>query len=341
MAQSEKRWRTGLVVGEFQPPHVGHAYLIRTARSGSRVVHICVADHPTHSIPARLRAQWLAAAFPDTTVHIVPAAYVDHDMDLYAEHIHDAVGGKPDLLYSSAEYGDELAARLGAEAIAVQQVRHAVPITAPAIRDDPVGMWRYLLPEAKAGLCRRVCLTGAGSTGKTTLARRLADQYDTDWVREYGRDYTFEKVAAGTAGTWDTADLVHIAHMQQVTEDEAARHAGPLLFCDTDALATQLWHERYLGQQDPEIAALVDGRSYDLNVLCGDEIELEDDGVRDVDGRRGWMQQRFREELAQRPEPWIEVRGTVDERMAAVNAEIDRRGLLEPASIFDRQRFST
>jgi NadR type nicotinamide-nucleotide adenylyltransferase len=340
MATSDKRWRTGLVVGEFLPPHVGHAYLIRTARSGSRVVHVCVADHPAHQIPGRVRGQWLSAAFPDTHVHVVPAAYIDGDLDLYAEHIHDAIGGRPDLLYSSAEYGAGLADRLGAEAIRVEQVRHAVPITAPAIREDPVRMWRYILPEAKVGLCRRICLNGAGSTGKTTLARRLADHYDTDWVREYGRDYTVEKVAAGTGGTWDTADLVHIAHMQQVLEDEATRLAGPLLFCDTDALATQLWHERYVGHMDAEIQALVDARRYDLYVLCGDEIPLEDDGVRDTDELRGWMQQRFREELDKRPEPWIEVRGQVAERLDAVVAEIGRLRLLEPDSIFDRSRFA-
>jgi HTH-type transcriptional repressor of NAD biosynthesis genes len=339
MAPSEKRWRTGLVVGEFLPPHVGHAYLIRTARDGSRVVHVCVADHPDHPIPARARAQWMAAAFPDTHVHVVPAAYVDHDLDLYAEHIHDAIGGRPDLLYSSAEYGPELAERLGAEAIRVEQVRHAVPITAPAIREDPVGMWRYILPEAKVGLCRRICLNGAGSTGKTTLARRLADHYDTNWVREYGRDYTVEKVAAGTAGTWDTPDLVHIAYMQQVLEAEATRLAGPLLFCDTDALATQLWHERYLGHPDPEIQALVDTHRYDLNVLCGDEIPLEDDGVRDMDDLRAWMQKRFREELDARPEPFIEVRGPVEQRVAMVVAEVERLGLLQSGSIFERSRF--
>jgi NadR type nicotinamide-nucleotide adenylyltransferase len=201
-------------------------------------------------------------------------------------------------------------------------------------------MWRYILPEAKVGLCRRICLNGAGSTGKTTLARRLAEHYDTDWVREYGRDYTVEKVAAGTAGTWSTPDLVHIAYMQQVLEDEATRLAGPLLFCDTDALATQLWHERYLGNLDPEIQALVDGHRYDLYVLCGDEIPLEDDGVRDTDELRDWMQKRFREALDERPEPWIEVRGTVEERVELVAAEIERLGLLDSASIFDGSRFA-
>ena len=104
--------------------------------------------------------------------------------------------------------------------------------------------------------------------------------------------------------------------------------------CAGDAL----WHERYVGHADPEIQALVDGRHYDLYVLCGDEIPLEDDGVRDTDELRSWMQQRFRDELKKRPEPWIEVHGTVDQRIAAVSAEIDRLGLLRPDAI-DPARF--
>src|SRR5262245_59899192 len=127
MATSRKRWRTGLVVGEFLPPHLGHAYLIRTSRQGSRVIHVCVAEADDHPIPGRVRANWIQAAFSDTTVHIVPADYVQGDLDLYAEHLHDAVGGSVDLLYSSAEYGEALAERLGAKAVTVAQVRHRVP----------------------------------------------------------------------------------------------------------------------------------------------------------------------------------------------------------------------
>src|SRR5262245_11277774 len=128
MATTRKRWRTGLVVGEFLPPHLGHAYLIRTARQGSRVIHVRIAEADDQVIPARVRANWIQAAFPDTTVHIVPADYTRGDLDLYAEHLHDAVGGSVDMLYSSAEYGQELAERLGANAITVEQVRHRVPI---------------------------------------------------------------------------------------------------------------------------------------------------------------------------------------------------------------------
>ena len=47
------------------------------------------------------------------------------------------------------------------------------------------------------------------------------------------------------------------------------------------------------------------------------------DGTRDGEHVRGWMTGRFREVLAERDEPWIEVRGTPGQRLAAATARID------------------
>ena len=53
------------------------------------------------------------------------------------------------------------------------------------------------------------------------------------------------KKESGTNELWTTEDFVRIATERQRLEDEASIGAGPLLFCDTDAMTTGLWHERY------------------------------------------------------------------------------------------------
>ena len=60
-----------------------------------------------------------------------------------------------------------------------------------------------------------------------------------------------------------------------------------------------------------------------LYVLTGDEIPFVQDGMRDGEHGRAWMQGRFREELAARGVPWVEVRGSRDERLAAATAAVD------------------
>jgi nicotinamide riboside kinase len=106
-----------------------------------------------------------------------------------------------------------------------------------------------------------------------------------------------------------------IARRQQRDEDRAALASGPILVCDTDALATCIWQERYLGRSTADVEAIAASRRYALTVLTADDIPFVQDGYRDGEHIRGWMTQRFRERLRQ---PWIEVRGTVEARVEAV-----------------------
>jgi HTH-type transcriptional repressor of NAD biosynthesis genes len=332
--------RLGLVVGEFFPPHFGHAHLIGTARAHVREVHLVVLDRPhEHTIPGDVRAEWLRKAFPEAVVHVIIDDLAADDWAARSRELIGVLPHRPDVLFSSEDAGALLAGALGCENVDVLRARRAVPIDAAAIRRDPVSTWRFLLPAAAAGMCRRVAFVGAESTGKTTLSKRLADVYNTDWVYEYGRDYTVDKIGAGTNDQWDTRDFVLIAQRQVQIENKAALTAGPILFCDTDAFATAIWHERYLGFRAPEVEAIADGHHYDLYVLCGADVPFEADGVRFSEDVREWMTDRFAEGLSARPEPWIKVEGSIEQRVANIRAEIERLGLLTPASIFDAKRF--
>ena len=80
--------------------------------------------------------------------------------------------------------------------------------------------------------------------------------------------------------TLDYADFVEIARAQQRLEDDAAIDTGPLLFCDTDAMTTALWYERYQGYRSAEIEELGRMRTYDLFVLC--DIDIRGNAMRSV-----------------------------------------------------------
>jgi HTH-type transcriptional regulator, transcriptional repressor of NAD biosynthesis genes len=171
----------------------------------------------------------------------------------------------------------------------------------------------------------RICLTGAESTGKTTMCELLAARHHTEWVHEYGRDHTVDKLRAGTNDHWTTEDFVVIAKRQIELENAAAMRADQFLFCDTDALATALWHERYQGSASPEVDAIADEHHYALYVLCDIDVPYEHDGVRFDPLARPRMHARFVEELNRRPEPWILVSGALTQRLDRIDAELDRR----------------
>ena len=192
-------------------------------------------------------------------------------------------------------------------------------------------------------MTRRVVVVGAESTGTTTLVRELCDGYrarggewaQTQWVREFGRDMSFIKLdRLRTSGfdnptmddlTWTTEDFVEIALEQNRLEDEAALVSGPLLLCDTDALATMVWEERYLGTHSPEVESLILHQPRALYILTSDEgVAFEADEIRDGEHLRSDMTQRFRELLRSGPTPWIELDGVNhDERVRRATAAID------------------
>ena len=218
-------------------------------------------------------------------------------------------------------------------------VRECEPVPggeqADAARRDPVSAWSVLHPIVQGALTTRVCVVGAESTGKTTLVRALSERHRTKGVGEYGRDYTIAKKDAGTNDHWTTEDFVRIAEEQQRLEDEAAIGAGPLFFCDTDAMTTGLWHERYQGCSSRVVDRLGRMRTYDLFVLCDIDIPWERDEIRLGADTRSAMHRRLVDVLStQRSEPWIVVSGSVEQRMAAVDGEIARLCLLGPGAIY-------
>jgi HTH-type transcriptional regulator, transcriptional repressor of NAD biosynthesis genes len=319
----------GVVIGKFLPPHQGHSYLIDSACSGADGVVVIVCARSDDPIPAEMRAGMLRELHPQTTVLVtpddIPGDQSEATSKAWAARTVGLLGGiGPDVVFSSEEYGPRYAAFMGARHVSVDPGRRRYPISGTAVRADPWACAAYLAPVVRAWYVRRVCVLGAESTGTTSLVRDLAAHYSCGWVPEYGRTFCENRLAQAPTIDWCTDDFVHIARRQAADEDAEARRGGRLLICDTDALATSIWHERYLEARSPQVERLAAARSYALYILTADDIPFVQDGTRDGEHIRTWMTDRFRQALAARAEPWIEVRGSRSERLAAATARIDR-----------------
>lgn len=165
----------------------------------------------------------------------------------------------------------------------------------------------------------KIRILGAESTGKTTLARTLAAKFQTAWVPEFGRAYTEAGKGGFSEGLWVSEEFAIIANAQNRMEDEAERKeavkASGLLFCDTDALATAVWHERYMGFWSKEVASLAEGREYALTLLSSMDVPFVQDGFRDGERLRRWMTARFEEVLETRKIPFHWIEGSQAERL--------------------------
>jgi len=191
-------------------------------------------------------------------VRVIEDHYPPDDSALWARLTIGWLGQAPDVVFTSERYGEAYAHYLGCRHVLVDLERPRVPCSGTAVRAAPLGCWHYLAPCVRAHYARRVCVLGAESTGTTTLARALARRYRTKWVPEYGREYWIGKHAAGESA-WSTGEFIHIAQEQARREDQMAREANRLLVLDTDAFATGIWHERYLGVWSPEVEQVAGG----------------------------------------------------------------------------------
>jgi NadR type nicotinamide-nucleotide adenylyltransferase len=318
----------GLVIGKFYPLHVGHSHLIRAALRRCSRVTVEVLGASVESIDLATRVDWVRQEHP--TARVVSAmddAEVDYASETaWRQHmaiIESLLDAPVDAVFSSDAYGEELARRLGATWVQVDPGRVINPVSATAIRADVPGHWRELPAAVRASLAPRVVVTGAESTGTTTLSEALAHAYGTGWVPEYGREYT-ESRDGGLDTPWRPDEFDIIVERQIELEDAALRRIPrPLLICDTDIVATAVWHERYVGAPAPAIVRRAAGHLPALFILTGDEIPFVQDGFRDGEHVRHAMQQRFREVLGGYAVPWVEVTGSVEERVEQARAAID------------------
>jgi NadR type nicotinamide-nucleotide adenylyltransferase len=171
-----------------------------------------------------------------------------------------------------------------------------------------------------AGEVRRVCILGAESTGKTTLARRLAERYETVWNPEYGRPYT--QLGRPEGASWTSWEFTHIARIQCWYEDFLAAAANRVLFTDTDAFTTAVFHEVYLGAPATGFEELLE-RSYDLYVVCAPDVPWRHDGIREFETQRRWMHERYVEHARASGAPWLVAEGAVEDRLRAVTSAVD------------------
>ena len=273
------KYGLGLVIGKFLPPHHGHKLLIDSAMAQSERTVVIVCAKPDDFVDGEIRGQWLREIHPGAEVMVIDDRYDENDSRIWATNTIRWLGRSPDAVFTSEDYGEPYAALMGSRHVSVDRARLRVPVSGTAVRKDAFANWEFLEPPVRGWLAKRICILGAESTGTTTLAKALADHFQTNWVEEYGRDYSLQKQAR-QEDKWTSVEFVHIATEQARREDEAARRANHVLICDTNAFATTLWHKRYMDRSSPEVELVASKSRCDLYLLTGDEIPFVQDGLR-------------------------------------------------------------
>lgn len=288
------------------------------------MVFCCV--KPSDPVLGELRIEWLKEMHPTADVRFVDDRYDENDSRIWAENTIAWLGCRPDAVFTSESYGDTYAAHMGCHHVLVDQPRNTIPCSGTAVRNNPFLQWQHLSPPVRAFYAKRVVVLGAESTGTTTLSMALAEKLQTEWVAEYGREYSKIKQRSGD-DCWQSEEFLHIANEQTRRENQAARIANRILICDTNAFATELWHRRYMGTHHQELSDFCQQAKADLYLLTGDEIPFVQDGLRDGEHIRHEMHQWFIEALEKQDSPWMLISGSPEKRLESALQAIRTLGV--------------
>ena len=170
---------------------------------------------------------------------------------------------------------------------------------------------------------RKIVVIGPESTGKSTLSQQLASALGTVYNPEYARAYLDE-----IGRPYEEADLLHIAKGQLEAEDRLADMASNYLICDTDLNVIKVWSESKYGRCNPHILEWIAQRRYDLYLLTYPDFPWLPDPQREHPdpADRLYFYNQYRDIVSESGTPWIDIRGTEEQRLTAALKAINEQG---------------
>ncbi len=167
---------------------------------------------------------------------------------------------------------------------------------------------------------KRIVLTGAECTGKSTLAQALSGYYGEPWTTEFVREYV-----DGIERELTREDLEPIAKGQLATEDAGLRQAKRFVLHDTNLLSSIIYANHYFGEVIEWVNEAFLQRDYTLYLLTSPEgIEWQNDpGQRDSPAARAELHAKFKQSLDHLQLPYVELTGDATARFGEAIRAID------------------
>lgn len=155
----------------------------------------------------------------------------------------------------------------------------------------------------------RIALIGPESTGKSTLAKQLAQRLGLPYVEEYARNYVEQ-----LGRPYNYQDVENIARRQCLE----VQHDGVF---DTELLLTKVWFNDKYGTCPQWLEEAISTWPMDFYLLLSPDLPFVPDPVRENPCRREELFETYRREVIRLGIPYSVVSGQGDDRLkCALNA---------------------
>lgn len=306
---------SGLIIGHFEPLHLGHIRSILDAAGQAKTLHIVImahpAPHPDFNITLQDKARWLQMACADLPfIHIHTTDEIE--LPLHEDFSEVAI----DIPASNAKLQRLVEAlTLPAETVLFVAENHPLAnstiqeqlllsvvttslqteFDSYAIARNPVAHWAAIHLHARPDYTKTVAIVGGESSGKTTLVHKLANYYGASFALEMGRLYVGTDLGGSEIGLqYSDYGPIALNHAQAI-RDATARATAPVTIVDTDFVTTQAFCEEYEGRTHPFVTACIDEFRLDHTIMLDNNTPWVADGMRSLGTpeARGRFEQRL------------------------------------------------
>jgi HTH-type transcriptional repressor of NAD biosynthesis genes len=305
----------GLIIGSFQPLHLGHLYLIRKSKDLCDHLTILVCCLPNDVIDGNLRFDWMCKSVKNISDNItVDICYEDlPDSEESSEYVSEIWSKylkerypNVELIFSSEKYGEYIAKFMNIFYYKFDRTN----ISGTKIRNNPFTHWDQIPDVVKPYYTKKICIYGAESTGKSTLTKKLAEKFKTSYVPEIARNLLGNRKC-------EYKDIEIIAKLQTEAIEREIKNAYQYLFCDTDLNTTEIYSMEYFHKTPQILTELLIKEKYDLYLLLNIDTEWVKDSQRDLGSikDRKRMHNIFESRLKEKNIPYVLIEGNWNERL--------------------------
>lgn len=313
----------GLVIGKFMPVHQGHVALINFAATHCDELIVSMSYRDDDPIKSDLRFEWIKEIFknnPNIKPFMIPDDFDNPSLSLEERTKIWAIAMKKhypkiDVLVSSEEYGEPFAKSLHAKHISFDPERKMHPVAASLIREKPFRYWDFIPEEVRPYFVKKICFYGAESTGKSYMAKKMAEYFKTEYVPEVARELI-------TSNDFKVDDIIRIGKAQTERVIEKTKTANKILFCDTDVITTQIYSQHYLKVIPHILIELENQFQYDWYFFFDVDVPWVSDGLRDLGDKREEMSAAFMQALMVRGIDPVIIKGDYEAREGLIKNKI-------------------
>ena len=155
-----------------------------------------------------------------------------------------------------------------------------------------------------------IVITGAESTGKSTLTERLANHFGAPYIPEIAREYV-----ENLNHKYTYSDVENIAKMQIAKFNSISKSDAPYIFVDTWLIVTKIWFEFVYNKTPDWLIRKILKTKIDLFLVCDIDLPWIYDPVRENGGEnRKILQNKYIENISEFNFEYKLISGIDDER---------------------------